>query len=71
MKKLILSLLIFAFTSLSFAQIVTTEPQYPTQNDSIVVIFDATQPGAVELLNYTVQSMLIQELQQIWGSGSM
>lgn len=53
MKKLILSLLIFAFTSLSFAQIVTTEPQYPTQNDSIVVIFDATQPGAVELLNYT------------------
>ncbi|HQF42351.1 MAG TPA: hypothetical protein PK073_05515, partial [Ignavibacteriaceae bacterium] len=54
MRKLILSLIaVFCFTFFSSAQIVTTEPQYPTENDSIVVIFDATQPGASELLNYT------------------
>lgn len=54
MRKLILSLIaVFCFTILGSAQIVTTEPQYPTENDSIVVIFDATQPGASELLNYT------------------
>ena len=35
------------------AQIVVTIPEYPTQSDSIVVLFDATQPGAEELLNYT------------------
>jgi len=35
------------------SQIVTTEPEFPTENDSIVVYFDATQPGAEELLNYS------------------
>src|SRR5690606_3220296 len=35
------------------AQVVTTEPEFPTENDSIVVYFDATQPGAEELLNYS------------------
>jgi glycosidase len=39
--------------SVSLAQIVTTDPDYPTQYDSIVVYFDATQPGATGLLNYT------------------
>lgn len=54
MKKLFLFFTaLFVFNSLSFSQIVTTEPQYPTQYDSIVVYFDATQPGASELLNYT------------------
>ena len=54
MKKLFLFFTaLFVFNSLSFSQIVTTEPQYPTQYDSIVVYFDATQPGANELLNYT------------------
>ena len=48
-----ISLLIFFFSTFGFTQIVTTTPEYPTQNDSIVVFFDATQPGALELLNYT------------------
>jgi glycosidase len=39
--------------SLLFGQVVTTLPQFPTQNDSIIVYLDATQPGAEELLNYT------------------
>ena len=36
-----------------YSQVVTTIPEVPTQNDSITVILDATQPGAEELLNYT------------------
>ncbi|MDP2366578.1 MAG: hypothetical protein Q8M94_22720, partial [Ignavibacteria bacterium] len=54
MKKLFKILFfMIAFYPISFAQIVTTEPIYPTQYDSIVVYFDATQPGAAALLNYT------------------
>ncbi len=37
----------------TFAQIVKTIPQLPTESDSIIVYFDATQPGAQALLNYT------------------
>ncbi len=36
-----------------FPQIVTTVPPEPTENDSITIYFDATQPGAEELLNYS------------------
>lgn len=36
----------------ALSQIVVTIPLYPTENDSIVVRFDATQTGASELLNY-------------------
>jgi len=36
-----------------FSQIVVTIPEFPTQTDSITIYFDATQPGAEELLNYT------------------
>jgi len=39
-------------TEILHAQVVTTEPQFPTENDSVVVYLDATQPGAEELLNY-------------------
>lgn len=48
-------ILFFAISicQIAFPQIVTTTPTYPTQNDSITVYFDATQPGASELLNYT------------------
>lgn len=46
-------LLTFSIYQISFAQIVTSSPTYPTQNDSIVIYFDATQTGASELLNYT------------------
>ena len=53
--KNLLYVFLFAITvySVSFAQIVTSDPDYPTQYDSIVVFFDATQPGAAALLNYT------------------
>jgi 1,4-alpha-glucan branching enzyme len=53
MKKIFYFLIVLIFSRLSLAQIVVTEPEFPTENDSIVVIFDATQPGAEELLNYT------------------
>ncbi len=36
-----------------YSQPVFTEPEFPTENDSIIVFLDATQPGAAELLNYT------------------
>ncbi len=54
MKHLyIILILTIAFFSRSFGQIVTTQPEFATQYDSIVVLFDATQPGATALLNYT------------------
>src|SRR5574338_340678 len=54
MKHLyIILILTLAFFSGSFGQIVTTQPEFATQYDSIVVFFDATQPGATALLNYT------------------
>ena len=54
MKHLyIILILTLTFFSRSFGQIVTTQPEFATQYDSIVVFFDATQPGAAALLNYT------------------
>lgn len=53
MKSKLFILFAILFTSVNYAQVVTTEPTYPTESDSIVIIFDATQPGAEELLNYT------------------
>ena len=54
MKNFLTTLFVFIITTtISFTQIVTTQPEYPTQNDSIVVYFDATQEGAAALLNYT------------------
>ncbi|GMU95804.1 alpha-amylase family glycosyl hydrolase [Ignavibacterium album] len=50
-KYFILGFLLFS--TQIFSQIVVTQPDYPTQADSIVIFFDATQPGAEELLNYT------------------
>ncbi len=52
MKLKILLLALTFFTIEIFSQVVTTVPEYPTQNDSITIYFDATQPGAEELLNY-------------------
>lgn len=52
MKKFfILNFILFSIKI--FSQIVVTQPEYPTQLDSIIIFFDATQPGAEELLNYT------------------
>ena len=53
MKKLLIFFLFIFLCSIAQSQIVVTIPEYPTQLDSIVVIFDATQPGAEELLNYS------------------
>jgi 1,4-alpha-glucan branching enzyme len=53
MKYLKIILLSFTFYSIVHAQVVTTSPEYPTQTDSIIIFFDASQPGAEELLNYT------------------
>ena len=50
-KFLLFTLIIF--TSQLFPQIVITVPAEPTETDSITVYFDATQPGAEELLNYS------------------
>lgn len=53
MKSLSTILITVFLFSVINAQIVVTIPVYPTQSDSIVVFFDASQPGAEELLNYT------------------
>ena len=51
MKKYLAPFIVFCFSVIVFPQ-VTTVPQYPTENDSIVIYLDTTQPGAEELLNY-------------------
>ncbi len=48
-----IALVVLLNSTLGITQVVTTMPEYPTENDSIVILFDATQPGASELLNYT------------------
>ena len=53
MKSLRIILLAIFLIATNRAQIVVTIPEYPTQLDSITVLFDATQPGAEELLDYT------------------
>jgi glycosidase len=53
MKLRFLPIALVIFSVKIFSQIVITVPEYPTQNDSITVYFDATQPGAEELLNYS------------------
>lgn len=53
MKFKILLTIALLVTGSGFSQVVTTQPEYPTEMDSIVVFLDATQPGAEELLNYT------------------
>jgi 1,4-alpha-glucan branching enzyme len=42
------------FISISvYSQPIYTDPEYPTETDSIVVFLDTTQPGAGELFNYS------------------
>ena len=52
MKKILLLIFCFIAFKPALSQVVTTEPEFPMETDSIVVFFDATQPGAEELLNY-------------------
>lgn len=52
--KYLLNICTILFLAIStHAQIIYTTPEFPTENDSIVVFFDATQPGAEDLLNYS------------------
>jgi 1,4-alpha-glucan branching enzyme len=53
MKYKLIILFGIIFGQVSYSQLITTSPLYPTENDSIVVFLDATKPGAEELLNYT------------------
>ena len=46
MKIRLLYLIFIGITQISFPQVVTTSPQYPTENDSIIVYFDATKGDA-------------------------
>ena len=53
MKSKLIILFSIIFVQVSYSQLITTSPLYPTENDSIVVYLDATKPGAEALLNYT------------------
>ncbi len=53
MKFILVCAFLLVSSGFAFSQIITTVPQFPTENDSIVVYLDATQPGAEEILNYT------------------
>src|SRR6056297_1767807 len=52
MKKSLFLLVLLFVVNVS-AQVVYTEPEFPTENDSIVVYFDATQAERQELVGYT------------------
>ncbi len=71
--KNLLYVFLFAITvySVSFAQPVTIDPATPTQYDSIVVFFDATQPGGTGLLNYTGTVYAHTGVNTNLGAGSM
>ena len=43
MKRFVTLLFLLAAFSIATAQVVVTVPEFPTENDSIVVIFDATE----------------------------
>jgi glycosidase len=53
MKLWLISAILFISAELSLSQIITSDPSYPTESDSITIFFDATQTGAEELLNYS------------------
>ncbi len=52
--KLLPLLLTLTFISIPiFSQVVETIPEYHSENDSITIFLDTTQPGAEELFNYS------------------
>ncbi len=53
MKKISLFVLILIFSVNSFAQVIYSEPEFPTENDSIIIYFDATQADDKDLVGYT------------------
>ena len=52
MKKYFL-LFALGFIQIAFSQVVRLQPTFATENDSITIILDASQPGAEEILNYS------------------
>jgi glycosidase len=51
--KLLIKIIAVLFLSVSvYSHAVFTDPEFPTEYDSITVFLDATQPGVTELLNY-------------------
>jgi glycosidase len=53
MKKLKYIIICLALLNFLSAQIITSEPAYPTANDSIIIYFDATKAERTELVGYT------------------
>ena len=53
MKHILTFFITLLITNVVYSQVVVTVPEFPTENDSITVFLDTTQPGAEELLNYT------------------
>ncbi len=51
MRKLFSVLLLYPW--FLFAQVITSIPAFPTENDSITIFFDATQAQRTELVGYT------------------
>ena len=49
---LIIIVLIMMITNI-FGQVVYSEPQFPTENDSIIIYFDATKADRTDLVGYT------------------
>jgi len=52
MKKALL-LLILLISSYGFSQVMYTEPEFPTENDSIIVFFDVSKADREDLVGYT------------------
>src|SRR6056297_348271 len=52
MRKIGIILIFIIYTELLFSQIITSEPAYPTAQDSVVIYYDATQ-GDSGLMGYT------------------
>jgi len=53
MKIKLVILIALLFAGVGFSQIVTSTPTYPTENDSIVIYLDTSQPGAEETETYS------------------
>ena len=52
MKKFSILSILLLLPSLMFAQVITSTPAFPTENDSITIVFDATQAQRTELVGY-------------------
>jgi len=51
-RKILYLIVVILILQVTFAQVVTTEPEFATQNDSLIIFFDATK-GDQGLMGYT------------------